>query len=76
MKLSELPIGQEAVVVRVKGDAFLKRRLCDMGIIKGEKVKVEHVAPLGDPIEVIVKNTRISLRTSEADQIEVEVENE
>ncbi len=73
MKLSELQVGQEAVVVRVRGDAFLKRRLCDMGIIKGEKVKVEHVAPLGDPIEVVVKNTRLSLRRSEADQIEVEV---
>ncbi|BAT72249.1 ferrous iron transport protein A [Thermosulfidibacter takaii ABI70S6] len=73
MKLSELEVGQEAVVTKIGGDAFLKRRLRDMGIVKGGKVKVEHIAPLGDPIEVVVKGTRLSLRKSEATEIEVEL---
>jgi ferrous iron transport protein A len=72
LRLSELEVGQEAVVTKIGGDAFLKRRLRDMGIVKGEKVRVEHVAPLGDPIEVVVKGTRLSLRKSEATEIEVE----
>ncbi len=72
MRLSELSLGKEAVVVRIEGDPLLKRRLRDMGLIKGEKVKVEHVAPLGDPIDIIVKGTHISLRRSEAEKIEVE----
>jgi len=72
VRLSELSLGKEAVVVRIEGDPLLKRRLRDMGLIKGEKVKVEHVAPLGDPIDIIVKGTHISLRRSEAEKIEVE----
>ena len=71
--LSELQLGDEGVIVRIGGDAFLKRRLRDLGVIKGERVKVEHIAPLGDPIEVTVKGTRISLRKSEAALVEVEI---
>jgi ferrous iron transport protein A len=46
----------------------------DMGVLRGEVVKVEKVAPLGDPIEIIVKNYRLSLRKSEAAGIGVEVQ--
>jgi ferrous iron transport protein A len=45
----------------------------DMGVLVGEKVKVEKVAPLGDPIEVTIKNYNLSLRKKEAEGIEVEV---
>ncbi len=72
MRLSELELGKEAVVVHIGGNGFLKRRLREMGLVKGEKLKVEHIAPLGDPIEVVIKGTRISLRKSEADLVEVE----
>jgi ferrous iron transport protein A len=51
----------------------MKRRLMDMGVLQGEEVKVEKIAPLGDPIEIIVKNYRLSLRKSEAAGIAVEV---
>ncbi len=72
MRLSELELGKEAVVLSIGGDPFLKRRLREMGIIRGAIVKVDHIAPLGDPIEVVVKETRISLRKSEAELVEVE----
>jgi ferrous iron transport protein A len=50
-----------------------KRRLMDMGVLVGEKVKVEKIAPLGDPIEVTIKNYNLSLRKKEAEGIEVEL---
>jgi ferrous iron transport protein A len=50
----------------------LKRRLMDMGVLIGEDVKIEKIAPLGDPIEVTIKNYNLSLRKKEAEGIEVE----
>jgi ferrous iron transport protein A len=51
----------------------MKRRLMDMGVIPGEAVRVEKVAPLGDPIEVTIKSYALSLRKREAEGIAVEV---
>jgi len=73
MKLSQLKVGQRAKVVRVKSSQELSRRLRAMGLIKGEVITVEKVAPLGDPIEIRVKGTKLSLRKKEAENVEVEV---
>ncbi|MCX7794853.1 MAG: ferrous iron transport protein A [Thermodesulfovibrionales bacterium] len=73
MKLSELKIGQKAKIISINSKGMIKRRLMDMGVIAGETIKVEKVAPLGDPIDIIVKNYHLSLRKSEAEEIEVEV---
>jgi ferrous iron transport protein A len=51
----------------------LRRRLMDMGVLVGELVKMEKVAPLGDPIEVVIKSYCLSLRKKEAEGILVEV---
>jgi ferrous iron transport protein A len=51
----------------------LKRRLMDMGVLVGETVRVEKIAPLGDPIEITVKHYKLSLRKREAEGIDVEV---
>ncbi|NPA15338.1 MAG: ferrous iron transport protein A [Deferribacteres bacterium] len=72
MKLSELAIGEKGRIVRIGNVGDLKRRLRELGITRGEVVEVEHVAPLGDPVEIIVKNCRLSLRKEEAEHIEVE----
>jgi len=72
MKLSELGVGKKGKILRIGGDSVLKRRLRDMGVITGEIVKVEKIAPLGDPIDIVVKNYQLSLRKSEAENIEVE----
>ncbi len=73
MKLSQLKVGQRAKVVRVKSNPELSRKLRAMGLIKGEVITVEKVAPLGDPIEIRVKGTKLSLRKKEAENVEVEV---
>jgi ferrous iron transport protein A len=73
MTLAKMKPGEKAVITRVGVAGPLKRRLMDMGVLTGEKVKVEKVAPLGDPIEVTIKNYNLSLRKKEAAGIAVEV---
>ncbi len=73
-KLSELKPGQQAVIVQFKNnEIFLK--LMEMGCLPGEKIVLEQVAPLGDPISVNVSGYSLSLRLNEAEQIIVELIN-
>jgi ferrous iron transport protein A len=74
MNLSMLKCGERAKIIRIGAIGPLKRRLMDMGVLAGEEVKMEKVAPLGDPIEVRIKNYNLSLRKKEAEEILVEVE--
>lgn len=64
-------VGETVTVVRLNGDGAVKRRIMDMGITKGAELFVRKVAPLGDPIEVNVRNYELSLRKADADMIEV-----
>lgn len=74
IRLSELRVGQEAVIHSFeKDEIFIK--LMEMGCIPGERVKVEQVAPLGDPISVSVAGYHLSLRLNEANSIFVEFAN-
>ena len=70
--LKEAKIGETAKVVKLHGEGAVKRRIMDMGITKGVDVYVRKVAPLGDPIEVTVRNYELSLRKADAEMIEVE----
>lgn len=70
--LSRLPIGQQATIVRVGGEKSTRRRLLDMGLVNGETITIKAVAPLGDPIELIIKGYHLSLRKHEANEIFVE----
>lgn len=70
--LSEISVGQSALVTNVSGDASLQQRILEMGILPGQQVTVIRTAPLGDPIEVEVMGYSLSLRKSEAAYIEVE----
>jgi ferrous iron transport protein A len=70
-KLSELGIGQVATIRQFEDDEiFLK--LMEMGFIPGEKVTIEQVAPLGDPIAILIAGYQVSLRLNEASKIMVE----
>ncbi len=70
-RLSEVRMGKSAVIVSFENnDIFLK--LMEMGCVPGEVVKVEQVAPLGDPIAIIVSGYNLSLRLDEARNIFVE----
>ena len=71
MVLSEMREGQTATVDRIGGYGALRRRILEMGIVKGAEVYVEKYAPLKDPLELIVKGYHVSLRVSEATQITV-----
>lgn len=73
MTLAELKPGQSGSILKISASGALKRRLMDMGVVPGTDVRVEKVAPLGDPIEVRIKSYSLSLRSEEARQIEVEV---
>ncbi len=72
MTLKEAGIGETVKVVRLQGEGAVKRRIMDMGITKGAMVRIRKVAPLGDPIEVTVRNYELSLRKADAERIEVE----
>ena len=71
MKLSKVNVGIEMTIKEICNDEiFLK--LMEMGIIPGEKITVEKIAPLGDPIAVTVAGYHLSLRLNEADKVIVE----
>ena len=69
--LKAVKCGESATVVKLHGDGALKRRIMDMGIVKGVEIYVRKVAPLGDPVEVNVRGYELSLRKEDAELIEV-----
>ena len=71
--LAKLASGVRARITAVGSIGPMKRRLMDMGLLSGEEILVQKVAPLGDPIEIRVKSYSLSLRKKEAEGIAVEV---
>lgn len=69
--LRDVKVGCAAKVTKLHGASATKRRIMDMGITRGTEVFVRKVAPLGDPIEVNVRGYELSLRKSEAENIEM-----
>ena len=76
MRLSDLNTGEQGVIVKVNGHGSFRKRLIEMGFIAGKKVTVVLNAPLKDPIEYEILGYKLSLRRSEAEQIEVIGESE
>lgn len=74
LPLSDLRVGESGVIVKMDIKGKARQRFLAMGLIKGETVTVKRVAPLGDPIDFIVKGYHLSLRKSEASEILVETE--
>ena len=70
--LREAKVGETVKVVKLHGEGAVKRRIMDMGLTRGTVVSVRKVAPLGDPIEVNVRNYELSIRKADAEMIEVE----
>jgi ferrous iron transport protein A len=70
--LKNVKPGQTVRVTKIGGAGPMKRRIMEMGIIRGTQVTVRKVAPLGDPIELHVRGYELSLRRSDAELIEVE----
>lgn len=72
MTLRNVGVGQTVTVSKITGVGAIKRRIMDMGLTKGTSVYVRKVAPLGDPIEVTVREYELSLRKADAELIEVQ----
>ena len=73
-KLSEFRIGDKGVVKKVLGEGMIRRRLFDMGVTPGANILMKKKAPLGDPIEINIRGYELTLRKSEAEMIELEVQ--
>ena len=70
--LKQAKVGETVKVVKLHGEGAVKRRIMDMGITKGVEIYIRKVAPLGDPVEITVRNYELSLRKADAEMIEVE----
>ena len=71
MTLDKLPIGETAIITAVGGEGALRCRFLDMGLIPKTKVEVKKVAPMGDPIEIRLRNYELTIRKEDAEKIEV-----
>ena len=69
--LRQAHVGDTVTVLKLHGEGAVKRRIMDMGITKGTALYIRKVAPLGDPIEITVRNYELSLRKEDAEMIEV-----
>lgn len=76
MTLNELKVGQSAVIVAVGGEGTLRNRLIDMGLIPHTKLTLRKVAPMGDPIEILIRGYELTLRLEDAANITVEISEE
>ncbi len=72
--LNQLKPGERATIVKVGGEGAVRRRILDMGVVSGADIEVVRVAPLGDPVEFLIKGYNLSLRKSEAQNIQVEAQ--
>ena len=69
--LDKVPAGQRVRITAIHGDDAIFQRLLEMGLLEGEEVEVIAVAPLGDPIEISLRDYRLSLRRREAARVSV-----
>lgn len=73
-RLSDLEPGEKGIIMRITGAGATRRRMLDMGLVKGTEITVVRRAPLGDPVEFLLKGYNLSLRREEAEKVHVLVE--
>ncbi len=71
MLLADISVGTIVMVERIGGERSYRRRLMELGLVPGTRVQVMGIAPLGDPIELLVRGSSLSIRRAEAATIEV-----
>lgn len=69
--LKDCQVGETVTVVKLHGEGPIRRRIMDMGIVKGVEIHVRKVAPLGDPMELNLRGYELSVRKADAEMIEV-----
>lgn len=70
--LDKIKVGNKVMVKEMSKNTYIRRRLLDMGIIPGIEIMVKGKAPLGDPIEILIRGYKLTLRKEEASNILVE----
>jgi ferrous iron transport protein A len=74
MKLDELKVGQKAKVIKLDVEnKEIRRHLLDMGITRGVEVKIKKITPMGDPIDIELRDYELCIRKADLNKIEVEV---
>lgn len=73
MLLDQLQAGQAGHIRRIHGDGAIRRRLMEMGMVRGAAITMVKVAPLGDPVEYVLHGYHLTLRKSEARLVEVDL---
>lgn len=71
-RLSEFAVGESGTILSVSGEGAVRRRLFDMGVTPGADVKLRKKAPLGDPVEIIIRGYELTLRKAEAACVEMQ----
>ncbi len=71
MTLAQLPVGKTAIIKTVGGEGALRLRFLDMGLIPKTVVKVQKVAPMGDPIQLLIRGYELTVRKEDAEKIEI-----
>jgi Fe2+ transport system protein FeoA len=71
MNLAEVALPTPVIVRRVGGERAFRRRLMELGLVPGTEVRVEKVAPFGDPLELVARGCRLSIRATEARAVDV-----
>lgn len=69
MTLNDLEIGQSGTIAQVGGEGALRLRFLDMGLIPGTYVQLQKVAPMGDPIQILVRGYELTIRKEDAQKI-------
>ena len=69
IKLSQLKPGEWGTIIRYQGRGDVSHRLQELGLIRGAKIQVKRLAPLGDPMELVIQNYHLSIRKKDASQI-------
>lgn len=73
MNLTELKVDEIGIIKQIKIDRSLKKRLVDIGVIKGATIIFERAAPLGDPLEFRIIDSSIALRKEDAAKIKIDI---
>lgn len=71
--LNEFNVGENGVVLKITAEGKIKRRLFDMGVTPGANITLKKIAPLGDPIQVLIRGYDLTLRRDEASTVLMEV---
>lgn len=71
LTVSDLTVGAEGTITEVGGEGVLRLRLLDMGLIPGTRVKVQKIAPLGDPVQICIRGYELTIRKEDAARIKI-----